>query len=66
MVIPLNLTLTLNQTCHSTSSQVFGSKPTADAKTNGDSIKFLSQEELKSKNKDGLSYALLFQHGKKG
>jgi hypothetical protein len=30
------------------------------------SVKFLSKAELKAKNKDGLSYALLFQHGLHG
>ena len=30
------------------------------------SIRYLSKEELKQKNKEGLSYPLLFQHGMRG
>ena len=30
------------------------------------SVKYLSKSELKAKNKEGLSYALLFQHGLTG
>lgn len=30
------------------------------------SIRYLSKEEMKQKNKEGLSYALLFQHGMRG
>ena len=31
-----------------------------------ESVRFLSKEEMKAKNKDGLSYPLLFQHGMRG
>jgi hypothetical protein len=30
------------------------------------SVRFLSKEEMKQKNKEGLSYPLLFQHGMRG
>ena len=32
----------------------------------GNSVRYLSKSELKAKNKDGLSYSLLFQHGLHG
>jgi|Transcript_26863 hypothetical protein len=52
---------------YNTSSQLIGSVPSSrPATTNGENIKFLSQEELKAKNKVGLPYALLFEHGKRG
>lgn len=52
---------------YNTSSQLIGSIPSSRPETtSGGNIKFLSQEELKAKNKVGLPYALLFQHGKRG
>lgn len=53
-------------TSYNTSTQVIGSVPSSRPTNNGDNIKFLSQEELKAKNKVGLHYNLLFQHGKRG
>lgn len=49
----------------STSSQVIGSN-TRLKKNPGSDVKFLTQEELKTKNKDGLNYFLLFSHGNNG
>lgn len=49
----------------STSSQAIGS--TIRSKKNpANEVKFLTQEELKTKNKDGLNYFLLFSHTNNG